>query len=161
MIQMDMIGRNEQRSAEPSQNIQEEKPEANTNSLSINGTPFSQDLKAAVALSNQKIGLELKFRFDQGEENLIKRSDHWPFIKTGIPSLLFFTGFHPDYHKSSDTADKINFEKMEKILKLIYLTTWELAERTLAPRFNSSPFRFDSPDHSPATASRSGSLGGS
>jgi hypothetical protein len=54
--------------------------------------------------------------------------------------LLLFTGFHPDYHRVTDTADKINFEKMEKILKLVYLVSWELADAAEVPRFDSSPF---------------------
>ena len=135
MIQLDMIGRNEQRPADPSNGIEEEKPELNTNTLSVAGSGFSQDLKKWIEACNQRVGLTLRYRYDSGQENLLKRSDHWCFLKVGIPSVFFFTGFHPDYHRPSDTVDKINYEKMEKILKLLYLTTWEIADQTHAPRF--------------------------
>jgi hypothetical protein len=139
-IQLDMIGRNEERSAMPSRKITEERPEDNTSTLSVNGSPFSSDLKAALEKNSQEVGLHLKFRYDTGEDNLIKRSDQWQFLKAGIPSVLLFTGFHPDYHKVSDTADKINYEKLERILKLVYLTVWELADETQSPVFNESLF---------------------
>jgi hypothetical protein len=144
-IQLDMIGRDEDRPGNPAKSIAEEKPEANLNSVSVNGSPFSHDLRRALETSNREVKLELKFRYDSGEENLIKRSDHWPFLKAGIPSLLLFTGFHPDYHKTSDTAEKIDYPKMERILKLVYLTAWELADHTKSPDYSDEPFRQGNP----------------
>jgi hypothetical protein len=49
--------------------------------------------------------------------------------------VFFFTGFHPDYHRPSDTADKINYQKMERVLQLIYLASWEIADSPLRPGF--------------------------
>jgi hypothetical protein len=138
MIQLDMIGRNEQRAADSGSGIEEEKEELNVNTLSIAGSAFSRDLKTLIESSNRRIGLTLRYRYDGGQENLLKRSDHWCFLKAGIPSVFFFTGFHGDYHRSTDTADKINYPKMERILRLLYLTTWEIAGRTQPPRFMSS-----------------------
>ena len=62
-------------------------------------------------------------------------SDVASFNAAGVPSLAFFTGTHVDYHKPSDTADKINYEKLERILRLLYLSVWELADQTNPPRF--------------------------
>ena len=135
MLQMDMIGRNEERLADPGNGIEEEKPDQNSNTVSIAGTVFSRDLKTLIEASNGKLNLKLRYRYDGGQENLLKRSDHWLFLKAGIPSVFFFTGFHPDYHRSTDTADKINYSKMEKILRLLYLSTWELADNQQKPRF--------------------------
>jgi len=140
MIQMDMIGRNAERSADPGKHIEEELPAQNTKSLNVMGSPFSQDLRSALESHSQEVGIELKFRFDFGSDNLNKRSDHWSFLKEGIPSLLLFTGFHPDYHRATDTADKINYTKMERILKLIYLASWDLASAPRGPKFDSSAF---------------------
>jgi len=144
-IQLDMIGRDEDRKGNPDTGIPDEKPEGNTNSVSVNGAPFSHELRRDLEASNRAVGLELKFRYDSGEENLIKRSDHWPFLKAGIPSLLLFTGFHPDYHKASDTADKIDYPKMERILKLVYRTIWELASQANPPDYCDEPFRSENP----------------
>ncbi len=46
------------------------------------------------------------------------RSDAVPFVEKGIPTIWFFTGYHPDHHQVSDQADKINFDGMEKIFTL-------------------------------------------
>ena len=57
------------------------------------------------------------------------RSDHYNFAEKGIPAVFFFSGVHEDYHMSTDTADKIMFDKMENVARMIFHTTWELANR--------------------------------
>ncbi|MBL0882235.1 MAG: M28 family peptidase [Chitinophagaceae bacterium] len=47
-------------------------------------------------------------------------SDHASFYRANIPVQFFFTGSHPDYHKISDDADKINYDAQKDIVKLIY-----------------------------------------
>mgnify|MGYP001767154142 CR=1 FL=1 len=54
-------------------------------------------------------------------------SDHYFFARHGIPSIFYFEGFHPDYHETTDTADKILYDRMEKIVRTIFATTWKLA----------------------------------
>jgi Zn-dependent M28 family amino/carboxypeptidase len=56
-------------------------------------------------------------------------SDHYYFASHGIPSLFYFAGFHKDYHEPTDTANKILYARMEKIVRAIFATTWELANR--------------------------------
>lgn len=46
-------------------------------------------------------------------------SDHSSFYKKNIPVLFYFTGLHKDYHKASDTKDKVNYNGMNDALKLI------------------------------------------
>ncbi len=53
-----------------------------------------------------------------GAEQYWRRSDHFNFVKKGIPALFFFAGMHEDYHQPTDTPDKIDFAKMAKIVKL-------------------------------------------
>ena len=57
------------------------------------------------------------------------RSDHYNFAKNNIPAIFFFNGTHKDYHRPSDTIEKINFSKMAKIGQLVYHTVYELANR--------------------------------
>lgn len=57
------------------------------------------------------------------------RSDHYNFAERGIPAVFYFSGTHQDYHRTTDTVDKINFDKMVKIAQLVFHTTWELANR--------------------------------
>ncbi len=56
-------------------------------------------------------------------------SDHYYFAEQGIPAIFYFTGFHDDYHEVTDTPDKILYDRMEKIVRTIFATTWELANR--------------------------------
>lgn len=57
------------------------------------------------------------------------RSDHYNFAKNNVPVVFYFNGVHEDYHKPTDTIDKIEFGKMEKISRHIFFTAWELANR--------------------------------
>ena len=60
---------------------------------------------------------------------LYYRSDHYNFAKHGIPVVFFFDGIHEDYHKPTDTPDKIDYPLLEKRAKLAFATAWELANR--------------------------------
>lgn len=55
------------------------------------------------------------------------RSDHYSFASMGIPSIFYFNGSHKDYHKPTDTREKINFPLLEKRTKLVFYTAWYLA----------------------------------
>lgn len=54
-------------------------------------------------------------------------SDHMPFDRKGIPYIFYFTDLHPDYHRESDHADKINYDKVAEITKLAFLNLWNMA----------------------------------
>lgn len=54
-------------------------------------------------------------------------SDHYPFIKKDVPAVSFFTGMHKDYHKPTDTPEKINYENLTTIAQIVYLIAWEMA----------------------------------
>ncbi len=136
MFQMDMIGRNEE-VLDPSdsrfQNLEKQSAEQNTNSVNVLGYSRSQQLRQLVSKVNRRIGLDLKFRYDNHPLNLLRRSDHWPFLNKGVPTLFFHTGLHPDYHQPSDTPDKINYDKLEKIVRLVFLCTWRTTNTLSLP----------------------------
>lgn len=75
--------------------------------------------------------LELDYTYNAEDDpnRYYYRSDHYNFAERGIPAIFYFNGTHEDYHRTSDTVDKINFEKMEKIGRLVFHTSWELANR--------------------------------
>jgi Zn-dependent M28 family amino/carboxypeptidase len=77
--------------------------------------------------------LQLKKNYDNNISNLIRRSDHWPFIQRGVPGIWFHTGLHPDYHTIYDDPEKINYPKMEKITRLVHQVSWDLAQGTDRP----------------------------
>jgi aminopeptidase YwaD len=53
-------------------------------------------------------------------------SDHTSFYLKNIPVLFFFTGIHPDYHKPTDLADKINYPGELQVIRLIYAVTQKM-----------------------------------
>ncbi|MEM1318752.1 MAG: M28 family peptidase [Bacteroidota bacterium] len=81
--------------------------------------------------NKQYTQLELDYTYnDRNDPNrYYYRSDHYNFAEKGIPAIFYFNGTHADYHRTSDTIEKINFRKMTKVAKLVFHTTWELANR--------------------------------
>lgn len=76
--------------------------------------------------------VEAKFGspFDWNEfDPYIQRSDHWPFMEKGVPALFFTGGLHADYHKPGDTLDKINFEKEERVGRIVLTLLEKVANR--------------------------------
>ena len=104
--------------------------------VNIVGSTHTADLAAAVDKANQNIGLELKRRYDKHVNNTMRRSDHWPFLQNDVPALWIFTGFHPDYHTENDLAEWINYDKLEKIAKLMHQTSWNLANQDSRPKMS-------------------------
>ena len=61
------------------------------------------------------------------------RSDHFSYAAKGLPVIFLFTGLHPDYHRVTDSVDKIHFDKMSRITRLIYEVGSRLANLDHAP----------------------------
>ena len=98
----------------------------------IGSDMLSQDLHDVSEMINKKhIGLELDYTFNDDDDpnRYYYRSDHYNFAKNNIPVIFYFNGLHDDYHKVTDTIEKINFKKTEEITRLVFLTAWELANR--------------------------------
>lgn len=130
-INFDMIGRNE--AADP--RVQTEISPDTSNELGLIGTHYSPDYRAVVERANEMAGLKLNYKWDADAVNsVLFRSDQYPFLQHDIPAVWWFTGFHPDYHQISDTVEKINFEKMAKILKLAYASGFEFADSPTVPK---------------------------
>ncbi len=77
-----------------------------------------------------QLELDERYNIDNGSyrvSNLIKRSDHYSFIRKGIPSIWFFSGFHDDYHQTTDTPDKICYAELKKRIQFVLALVWYLA----------------------------------
>jgi hypothetical protein len=135
MFQLDMVGRNEEHSADPSEGIPEERAADNVNALNVLGSAFSPDLKAIISRENDQVGLTVRFRYDFRAQDLLRRSDHWSFLSKQIPAVFFFGGLHPDYHTPRDTASKINYPKLEKVARLVYLSAFQIANNPTRPEY--------------------------
>lgn len=87
------------------------------------------------AVNEKYLQMELDYTYnDENDPNrFYYRSDHYNFAKNNIPIIFYFNGVHDDYHKPTDTPDKIDYELLEKRTKLIFLTAWEIANRENRP----------------------------
>ncbi|WP_300025284.1 M28 family peptidase [uncultured Maribacter sp.] len=77
------------------------------------------------------MNIELDYTYnDENDPNrFYYRSDHYNFAKNNIPIIFYFNGTHADYHKPSDTPDKINYDLLENRTRLVFYTAWEIANR--------------------------------
>jgi len=76
-----------------------------------------------------KLTLDYKYNDEEDPNRYYYRSDHYNFAKNNIPVIFYFNGVHEDYHRPSDTIEKLDFSKIKRISKLVFLTAWELANR--------------------------------
>jgi hypothetical protein len=90
------------------------------------GSTFAKVLESAETQS------PLKYDSSQGG---YASSDHTSFIAKRIPVLFFFSGLHSDYHKPSDTWEKINGESAAQLLNVIADATVRLADEPQRPNF--------------------------
>ncbi|MEC5156131.1 M28 family metallopeptidase [Chryseobacterium sp. MP_3.2] len=98
----------------------------------IGSEMLSTDLKKINEQANKEtVNLKLNYRYDDpnDKERLYYRSDHYNFAKNGVPVIFYFDGIHEDYHKPSDTPDKIDYMALQKRAQLVFATAWELANR--------------------------------
>jgi len=96
----------------------------------IGSDKLSSELhKLSEATDNETAHLKFDYRYNDEKhpERLYYRSDHYNYAKHGIPVIFYFTGLHRDYHRTTDDVDKIDFEKMERIVRMIFATGWRVA----------------------------------
>lgn len=120
-LNIDMVGRVDEAHSE------------NSNYIYVIGSDkLSQELHDLSEKANSTYtNLELDYTYnDENDPNrFYYRSDHYNFAKNNIPIIFYFNGTHPDYHKPTDTIEKIEFETMEKRARLVFHTGWEIANR--------------------------------
>ena len=102
----------------------------------IGSDKLSTDLHEISEAANAKyIGMKLDYTFnDENDPNrFYYRSDHYNFAKHDIPIIFYFNGVHADYHKPTDTPEKIAYDLLTKRAQLIFVTAWEVANRAERP----------------------------
>ncbi len=126
-INIDMIGRMDEKHSDPDY------------TYVIGADRLSMDLHNINEAVNKKYThLELDYTYNAKDDpnQFYYRSDHYNFAKRGIPAIFFFSGVHEDYHRPTDTVDKIMFDKAANIARLAFHTGWELANRDERIRLN-------------------------
>ncbi len=134
MLNLDMVGRNADRPVEIH------------GAGSAEGGVLRKAAEAAVARSGLKAKIHDQVKLVMGD------SDHTSFSARRIPFVFFFSGFHPDYHRVTDHADKISYDNLERVARAALHLVAEVADADERPRFSgaglANPFRlpdFDSP----------------
>ncbi len=117
MLNIDMVGRNEEKGNESAAD--------NERTLHLVGSRKGDlSLHDIVLQANQSVKLD----FEYDEEGVFSRSDHINFFKKGTSIAFLFGGFHPDYHRTSDAPQKINYDKISAAARLYYLTCFLAAD---------------------------------
>ena len=101
----------------------------------IGSEMLSSDLHQAVLKANHNLGIDLDMRYNTPDDpnRFYYRSDHYNFAKHNIPSVFFFNGVHADYHRPTDTPDKIEYDLLTRRTKLAFNTIWNLANAENRP----------------------------
>jgi hypothetical protein len=96
--------------------------------VNVLGTRYNPALRRVIDQQNQNEGLKLDYKMDTVDpDSLWSRSDHFWFATLHIPQVEFQTGLHHDYHTENDTWDRINYPKLTKIVRLVFLSVADLA----------------------------------
>ena len=74
-----------------------------------------------------------KYNDPKDKNRFFFRSDHFNYAVNGIPIVFWFDGVHEDYHQPGDEPQKIDYQKMEKITRTIFLTLWEITDLKQRP----------------------------
>lgn len=124
-INLDMVGRND-----------------NNEIFVIGAGRLSSELEKIGEEVNEKyVGMNLDYTYDAPEDknNFYGRSDHYMYARYGIPVVFYFNDVHADYHKSTDTIEKIDFNKMAKVGKLAFLLGKEIANKDEMLKLDADP----------------------
>ena len=127
-LNMDMVGRDDCNNIEG---------DFSNTVFVVGADRISTDLHNLITQTNASSGRPLTLDYELNDvndpENIYTRSDHYSYAQKGIPIAFFTTGLHPDYHRVTDTAEKIQFPKMARIAQLVYEVGFSIAdsERTL------------------------------
>lgn len=98
----------------------------------IGADKLSSELHNVSEMINKKytnLDLDYTYNNENDPNRFYYRSDHYNFAKNNIPIIFYFNGVHNDYHRSTDTADKIRYDLLQKRTHLIFHTAWEIANR--------------------------------
>ena len=130
-INIDMIGRSKKEGDTNPRNSELTGPDS---IYLIGSTMMSTELGELVnAVNKSFLNITFDTRYDDPKDpnRFFFRSDHYNYARKGIPIIFFFDGVHEDYHRATDSADKIDYQKMEKVTRTIYMTLWEIANRPM------------------------------
>lgn len=132
-LNIDMIGR---MGMEYTKSLTDSTKKGNADSLNyvyvIGDDKLSSDLRPISESANNsfvKLKLDYKYNDPKDPNRFYFRSDHYNFAEKGVPVIFYFNGVHRDYHRPTDTPDKINYDLYARRSQLVFYTAWEMANR--------------------------------
>ncbi|MCS6815743.1 MAG: M20/M25/M40 family metallo-hydrolase [Blastocatellia bacterium] len=128
-LNLDMVGRS--RAPNDTNPANRELSDANTIYL-IGSDKLSRELHELSEQTNrdtERFILDYRYNREDHPQRLYYRSDHYNYAQKGIPVIFYFTGLHEDYHRPTDDTEKLDFEKMARIGRLVFATAWRIANR--------------------------------
>ncbi|HEV7842884.1 MAG TPA: M28 family peptidase, partial [Pyrinomonadaceae bacterium] len=133
-LNIDMIGRSKAEGDTNKRNAELSGP----NEIYVIGSKMmSTELGVLSDRINQSyLNISYNFKYDDPKDpnRFFFRSDHYNYARKGVPIIFFFDGEHEDYHRPGDEVSKIDFQKMEKVSRTIFLTGWEIANLAARPK---------------------------
>lgn len=127
-LNIDMIGRSKKAGDTNPQN----KELSGENGIYVIGSEMMSSTLGAITKGTNdaylKLGYDYKYDDPKDPNRFFFRSDHFHYAQSGIPIVFWFDGVHEDYHGAGDHPDKIDYQKMEKVTRTIFLTLWKLTE---------------------------------
>jgi hypothetical protein len=132
-LNIDMIGRSKKAGdANPKNKDLSGESEVYVIGSSMMSTKLGEVTKS---VNDSFLKLNYNYKYDDPKDTnrFFFRSDHFHYAASGIPIVFWFDGVHEDYHQASDHADKIDYQKMEKVSRTIFLTMWEIADLQTRP----------------------------
>jgi hypothetical protein len=103
----------------------------------IGSKMMSTDLgELSESVNSRYLNLSFNYKYDDPKDpnQFFFRSDHFHYAQRGIPVIFYTDGEHEDYHRPSDTADRIDYEQMQRVTRTIFMTANELANMKSRPR---------------------------
>ena len=132
-LNIDMIGR----SRKPNDNNPKNANLSSENEVYVIGSQMMSsklgEVTKSVNDSYLKLNYDLKYDDPKDTNRFFFRSDHFNYALNGIPIVFWFDGVHEDYHQPGDEPQKIDYDKMQKIARTIFLTMWEVADLQTRP----------------------------
>ena len=133
-LNIDMIGRSKKEGDTNPRN----KDLTGPNAIYVIGSTMMStelgELSQRVNKSFLNLSYDVKYDDPNDPNRFFYRSDHFNYAKKGIPIIFFFDGVHEDYHRPGDEPQKIDYDKMEKVSRTIYMTLWEVANLPTRPK---------------------------
>ena len=128
MFNMDMIGR----SADKIKENDNTRLTLGNEIYVIGADKISHELHTiSEKMNDEFVKMDLNYALNEESHpaRIYYRSDHWNYAKHGVPVIFYFDGIHEDYHKPTDTVEKIDFNKIKNVSKLALATGYYVSNK--------------------------------